>query len=526
MGIPFYFRVVTQAHPDILTTNRPVCDAYYVDFNGMIHQAAQRVIRSQSAPSSLEEIETRICEETWNYLQECVKYVSPRKSVHICVDGVAPIAKMAQQRKRRFLSHKRLSLLPREQQPVWDTNAITPGTAFMTKLQDYLKVRICEETTLTYELSAADECGEGEHKIFSSLASSYAENALYCIHGLDADLIMLSLMSHIPNISLVREGTATGASVSDFVILDIDKLRIGLLRYIQKAWTIEADAHETDIIESYLVLCFFLGNDFLPHMPGLSLKKDGYTKLLDVSASVIPRHGLLVSNGTVNMEVLLHITKELQNKETEVMLEVNNEYMMRAGYGTSPSGDADTWPMWKGNKDIVLAQAIANAGPNKWRTVYYKHCFNTKMNDTNVIVMACKQFLTGILWTYAYYTRRPKDDKWLYRYGYAPTMLDIANTLCVNMEYFSKLSGQWAKRNSMVYTVHPDVQLLCVLPPSSIPYHLKKFATCPEFGIAHLFPCSYPIKTYLHSKLWECSPVLPQIDVELVEEVISKYLKI
>lgn len=534
MGIPFYFRVIAAAHPSILSTVRPVCHKYYVDFNGMVHQAAQRVIRRETQlPASVRQtgqLEDDICNESWAYLQECVKELNPTDSVHVCIDGVAPVAKMLQQRKRRYLSMKRWQLL--QSSPLWDTNAITPGTNFMTHLQQSLSSHISklglDGGHVQHILSAADEVGEGEHKIFASIASDMnittPNNEAICIYGLDADLIMLSLMAHRPNIYLMRESEQIGV----FTYLDIDKLRMGILKEISDTYkwpckkTVFLDMFgrdARDVIESYLVMCFFLGNDFLPHITSLSLKKDGHCRLLTAAKCI---NGVLVKDGAIHIEGIMGLLRELQRDENDVVLTINDEYMKRRyicrdGLGIS---NIDAYPMQDGNKDIKLATAIALAG-HKWRSVYYKHCFDARVNDTSIVVSACKSFLTGIFWTYAYYKRQPKDCMWTYPYGYAPTIQDLANYIQVSREDFVNLLATWEVIGQTPSFVHPDVQLLAVLPPASVPAHLRVFVDDPAKGCAHLFPVNYKIKTYLFSKLWECSPVLPPIDVDLIKRCLQ-----
>ena len=497
MGIPFYFRVITREFPDILSAKLPKCFLdMYVDFNGMIHQAARKV-----EPGTTD-MELAICEETWKYLQSCVGMVKPTNKVHICIDGVAPVAKMAQQRKRRYLSLKRCEL--EKTTTRWDTNAITPGTQFMEQFKVHLQAKI----TPRYTLSAADEPGEGEHKIFAMIAAESGTEPV-CIYGLDADLIMLSLMSHRKQIFLMRETEAPG----EFTYLDVDKLRNAILHQITQKhkWNVpnSSDAFDTganDMVESYLVLCFLLGNDFLPHIPSLSLKKDGHQKLLR-AAALCPE--ICVQNGVIKMSVILDILREVQQHENAVLLELNDEYMKNMYYNKQ---DVDSYPL--ANKDAQLAIAIALAG-NKWRQVYYKSCFSSKINDTKVVVSACSLYLKGLLWTYAYYKRKSYDYKWYYPYGYAPSVLDLANTLsaCDELE---AMSGKWEPARF----VHPDVQLLTVLPPMSMPERLRKYTTDPALGLAHLYPSDYPIKTYLCDKLWQCVPVLPTIDIDLIERSI------
>lgn len=532
MGIPFYFRVIAREHPDILSATPVPFRHLYVDFNGMIHQAAQRVIREESARSkSTEDIETAICDETWKYLGECVNEVRPEESVHICVDGVAPVAKMSQQRKRRYLSMKRKKLAPNAAHDIWDTNAITPGTAFMAKLQARMEMHIGKKNSaskLRYSLSAADEPGEGEHKIFAHIASSSdVDNLGICIYGLDADLIMLSLMANKSGIHLMRETDTPG----QYTYLNIDKLREGILASIG----VSCDAADArDIVESYLAMCFLLGNDFLPHITSLSLKKDGHGRLL-TAAKLADAFGqsLLVSNGSINLDTLLVILRELQKDESDIVLTANEEYLKRGGNGynrhyhsrngtNAPTVDPDTYPLWPENKATKLATAIGLAGPAKWRGVYYKHCFDSRINDTKVVVRACKEFLNGMFWTYAYYKRLPKDCGWLYPYSYAPCLIDLANTLQASGEELARLPSMWKKYNPEPTFVHPDVQLLCVLPPESIPANLRDYVKDPAKGLAHLYPTDYHIKTYLHGKLWECAPVLPPIDVDLVVSMLAR----
>jgi 5'-3' exonuclease len=531
MGIPFYFRVIAREHPDILCATRPACSHLYVDFNGMIHQAAQRVIRDPSLRS--DDIETAICDETWKYLEECVDEVRPQEAVHICVDGVAPVAKMSQQRKRRYLSMKRKKLAP-EPEPVhdvWDTNAITPGTAFMAKLQARMEMHIGKKNSrVRYSLSAADEPGEGEHKIFADIASTMTGNGGICIYGLDADLIMLSLMANKAGIYLMRETDAPG----QYTYLNIDKLREGILASIG----VSCDAADArDVVESYLAMCFLLGNDFLPHITSLSLRKDGHGRLLK-AAKVADAFGqnLLVSKGSINLDTLLVILRELQKDESDIVLTANEEYLKRGGNGynrnyhshshsrigtNASTVDPDTYPLWPENKATKLATAIGLAGPAKWRGVYYKHCFDSRINDTKVVVRACMEFLTGVQWTYAYYKRLPKNCGWLYPYSYAPCLIDLANTLQASGAELARLPSMWKKSHPEPTFVHPDVQLLCVLPPESIPANLRQYVKDPAKGLAHLYPTDYHIKTYLHGKLWECAPVLPPIDVDLVVSIVT-----
>ena len=106
------------------------------------------------------------------------------KKVLIAVDGVVPMAKIRQQRVRRFKS----AWLRTNNS--WDTNAITPGTKFMEKLGTVLK---SIGSKLNWIISDVTEKGEGEHKIMQWLRKETITGPVI-VYGLDADLILLSML--------------------------------------------------------------------------------------------------------------------------------------------------------------------------------------------------------------------------------------------------------------------------------------------------------------------------------------------
>lgn len=540
MGVPFYFRVIAETYPDILRFSPPPegCDAFFLDFNGAIHTAARTVLDTPATGEATDP-EPAIMESVWAYFEACARAAAPRRAISVCMDGVAPIAKMFQQRKRRYLSMFRHTLAGTT--PRWDTNAISPGTPFMARFHAFFRSCIrnrADPTGPRIHFYPSDEPGEGEHKIFAQIAALPPGERAY-VYGLDADLIMLSLLAHRPGIFLMREPTHpyTPAQCDNgFMYLDVDALRRGILREIvdRYHWPLPADMDRDpfgpsacEAIEAYLVLCMLMGNDFVPHLVSLSLKKNGLERVLAAARPVWEFLGMgPVDTGRRRLATpfFAHLLDALAPEEDDDFLKHNREYLRRR----PPPSDAfpgrdpfDGYPLEPAHKD-PLAAAIEDANGQRWRALYYKHLWHTRPGETGVIATSCEGFLYGIQWTYLYYKRLSKDASWYYPYGYAPTLQDLSNFLKASPGFYEGLPEDgWTTTGF----VHPFVQLLTIMPPQSakiLPSALAPFFTDPARGCAHLFPTTYPIQTYAKYHLWDCTPVLPPIDIPHVSGMLQK----
>jgi len=203
----------------------PPVDNLYLDMNGIIHNCAYP--RDSDTGPKHRFSKQKIALSIFQYIEKLFDYIKPKKYFFMAVDGVAPRAKMNQQRQRRFRSAqdaeeaKRLALASGDSYPddkdLFDSNCITPGTEFMCELSAQLKYWIRKKVTEDYHwqqchiiFSGHDVPGEGEHKIMEFIRGrkslkNYFPNERHCIYGLDADLIMLALVSHEAHFTLLRE---------------------------------------------------------------------------------------------------------------------------------------------------------------------------------------------------------------------------------------------------------------------------------------------------------------------------------
>lgn len=91
-------------------------------------------------------------------------------------------------------------------------------TRVASQMQYFIHKKITEDSAwraVQVVLSGHDVPGEGEHKIMEYIRKSRAQpdydpNVRHCLYGLDADLIMLGLLSHDPHFCLLREEVKFG----------------------------------------------------------------------------------------------------------------------------------------------------------------------------------------------------------------------------------------------------------------------------------------------------------------------------
>lgn len=510
MGIPYYFYLLTQKYQNILTFQPTSCDILCLDFNGIIHTVLQSIQHTDFS-------EDKLMQAIWDKVLDYIAIFKPSKLI-ICTDGVAPLAKMAQQRRRRYLAIFKNKIDTVSDSPaIWDSNAITTGTVFMTNLNAFMKNKMRYNTSNTQIIySGSDENGEGEHKIFDKLSIEPREKHII-IHGLDADLIILSLMSHRQNIKLMREQIKDNSTI--FQYLDVHNLREAIIRELIHIWPLMHQEYEdiysqasNDIIESYAVACSILGNDFIPHITTLNIKTDGMEKIVQSAKSAISSYGMLVKDGLINHDCLSHIFVNLAQSEDQDIHHQCERYIKKPFHPNANMKPSDLYV--HKNRD-VLTQLIYN-NPSRWRHEYYKHLFKTNITLCSTVVsQACANFVKGIYWTYAYYKKYDIDHYWHYPYSYAPTMKDIANFCIANAKPAINKTGNY---------VPSYVQLLIVLPKESmhlLPEKYKKYMSDSSAGLYHMYPKIYKIQTFMKTHLWECCPILPTININYVLKLVG-----
>lgn len=635
MGVPAFFRWLSKKYPSIIVhcddgvKGQYHFDNLYLDMNGIIHPCSHP--ENKPPPANEEEMFQAI----FAYVEDIMKIVRPKKLLYMAVDGVAPRAKMNQQRSRRFraaqesyeklieiqkvkdrLNEQGIEVPSKSDKAHFDSNVITPGTQFMINLSEalrsWLNMKMATEyndkdqiwpADLVVILSDSSVPGEGEHKIMDYIrrqksAEAFDANLSHCLYGADADLIMLGLATHEPNFTILREefkpnqprpcelcgqighelkncngdikkededetARLLALNNTDFIYIRLNVLR-EYLKQESKICKVPLDFER--FIDDYVFLCFFVGNDFLPHLPSLEIRENAIDRLIKLYIYVMEafpadaKDRYLTRSGLVNKKRVQLVMKELGEAEDDIFrnrkvqddrynqrqkrnkLERSNEQLrwmtpeavvpggpapmgnvkeeagkMRAAYNT-PQDKLNamlTREGEPGKHGVKRKHEELEADDDKepedsvqlynegYKARYYHAKFHC--TDTNQISRSvAEEYFRGMCWVLLYYYQGCPDWKWFFPYHYAPFASDFRNIEQVVVKFDGKAQP-----------FHPLEQLMSVFPAASsgnLPPTWRKMMIEPESPIIDFYPSSFRIDLNGKKAAWMGVALLPFID--------------
>lgn len=524
MGIPSFYRRLSVAHKGLIGKDRgSKTAALYFDFNCLIYS----VVRSPSMPvytvETHTEWETALLREINVYILNVWKEAGSPPEVFLSVDGVVPVAKIKQQRLRRFKSSwlvkEEIARGIRQAGDSWDTNAITPGTLFMEKLGKSL-LDLCQRRGKGWSVSGADEPGEGEQKIMRLLRSrqpsSYDGSIL--VYGLDADLILLTLLNGVgrgfSSCYLMREDKEFGHKQlgNEFSYLSMNLLP----ELLWKDFASLSSEQKQLRIQSYVCGMTLLGNDFLPHSLSVHVRDDGH-EILSRDLLSLEKEGqtLLVTDQTgiqtLNLQCLKAlVTKWAAHEETAILQCIRKKRAMR---NSVVQVDAEqvlqAMPLeWDVEQEVVTYKKQEDG---KFRIEFlpvWKRTYEEKWLKGHNLDDLVHHYLYGIQWVYDYYTgQRSIPMTWMFPASLPPLWTEVASRMPESIPKIQVLDAK---------ALEPQQQLTMVLPLSSW-YLIRqpKFRKLPQDNPQY-FPKGFGFFSVGRRHLWECEPNICHLPISLV----------
>jgi 5'-3' exonuclease len=492
MGIPAYFSYIIKSHVHVLLSAITIQQQYgilnhlFMDCNSIVYDVYHELLKTNSDPSF--EI---IVDGVLHNIQQIIQSISPNKSVYIAFDGVAPMAKMKQQKMRRLRS----SIAQKSDVSLaFHTNMITPGTDFMKYLSQRIPEILSKVSTDTVKImiSTSNEPGEGEHKMMEHIRSYPPSQDTAAIYGLDSDLIMLALyhQTYFRKLFVFREAP------------EFFKARIPIhFQHPNEPYFIDIGAFTQSIDQelahpskeisitskytSYVFLCFLLGNDFLPHFPTLNLRTNGIRILMDIYYHLPIKYTQLVVWDPIKTVCKVHwnsfsyFLQQLAKIEHELLLQEYDirEKQYRRYFPENTPEEKETSLL---HAPIQLRGEELYISPRDigWQTRYYKTLFHMKQPTREDIQRICYNYLQGMEWVFLYYTLGCPDWKWQYEYDYPPLFTDLYSHLSTDFHSNFTIGSPCTVEEQMKYI------LPSVADTSSKP--VESWAFCKYMWEAHV----------------------------------------
>lgn len=532
MGVPNFFRWITnKITTSLIDFKKSVkVNNLYFDYNGLIHPVSQYVLKKyvdKIRQMTTQQKDEFIIDNVLKYTDLIIKLLNP-DNIYITIDGVVPSAKIQQQRFRRYKSIKEKEVIKhfsekygQEYENLWDSNKISPMTEFMNNLADNLRSHYKGNKKIV--ISDSSECLEGEHKIMKIIKSKPSSETHY-IYGLDADLIILSMLLCNPNVYLFREKLYFGRSdlkrefdieKPEFSIIILNEILNYFMTLVPSELKNRSN-YISGIISDFAFLTYFIGNDFLPHQQIIHLKNHGFDILINNYLDYLKKNKQFLTEykGNQFIGALKMILQSIVEQEKH-MLVVQQNIIENFNYKNDDLDkvkyDINEYNFIRDKYDKKISYKV-----DSYKSDYNLYHFGTKnKNEMNEI---CYEYMKGFEWVFNYYKyNEPLNWNWYYGYFEAPLLIDLYG-------YLDNYTWGDLTKFEKYNKIDSIVQLINILPRSSLEIIPKKYhklydETSP---INDLLPNDYGYDYEGKTYLYECHIKIPKLDLDRVANAVAE----
>lgn len=412
--------------------------------------------------------------------------IRPNLLIAIYIDGVVPLAKIDQQRQRRYVNA--LDLKPGR---FFDTAAITPGTTWMLAFNDYMskavgriqKTSVVNNLASNFIYSSHLVPGEGEHKLLQYMRDhSFEMNQMKGVHAIiggDSDLVLLSMISGIENIYIVTDVTMPiietsggGQSVIDIRANPMFEPDVIIVDQLKDGVKFELN-NKTSAIYDFVFALSLVGNDFLPRQPSMNDLSGGIDAIMNCLRLM---NLTLVEPGvkTVNWINYVKILEALHTGNSNNKIPSELERIVK--YNKEIPGYKAPWRPYQAAAKYIQDNSLDNIELYRvFRNAWYNNAmsqFTDVSVSSNDVLNICMDYLYGISWVNKYYTigHNYITKTWAYGNGYAPLLQDVIHVLKAILEVDLELESLNPKEYEWEEPLTPLHQLIAVMPPASAVY--------------------------------------------------------
>lgn len=535
MGVPKFFVWVKNIFPLFVKPLNKIpvpesgvhVDTLLIDMNGLFHPAMQKVFKygahkppqrfmkhnvSHIRQPTFKDLQKKAHTEVCQQIETLLRVVRPMKTLVLCVDGPAPRAKECQQRQRRFRSASE-----QDDSSIFDSCNLSPGTQFMDNLTKYIDWYIRKQLTesadwrhLEVIFSNEKVPGEGEYKAMNYVRRFGKDEETFCLHGNDADLLMLALGTNRPNFYVLRDDMYD--TMNDYYLVNVSGISVELIEMLK--WSNPKITFNPNMaITDFIFMCFMVGNDFLPHIPSLEIMRGGIDSMITIYKTSAETKGHLckkTSHGLrFNIPCLEVFLETLATKEKEMVEEKLN---CGESYFEDKLLNANV------NQQTMVMDGRVSTYSHVNIESYRENYVDSLIGKDN-IEQVCHLYLEGLNWVLDYYTRDVPIWTWSFNYHYAPFAFHLVKYL----KTFKEVKMYEPTTAPLQY-----YQLMNILPPSSsnlLPEPLASLLSSCESPLAHLCPTEVSIDFSGKKAEWEGITIVPFMDQTLLTSIYKTFIK-